>query len=159
MNTQPHGPLLPDGLAGTRRDFLKRSVSAAGLLAGAALAPVWTARAAEAPAAVGRPRIGCLSWNFHSLGAGSMPDEAIDIIGGLGFEGIELIICARPDLKTQWTDARVDKLKKQLEQQKLVVSQFAMFQPVVEGLSSLKPSEREESLDYFATGCRSPRKL
>lgn len=106
-----------------------------------------------------RPRIGCLSWNFHSLSAGANPEPAIDLIGGMGFEAIELIICHPNDIASYWTDAKVDQLKQQLERNKLVVSQFAMFQPVVEGLSSLKTSERERSFDRFATGCRIAARL
>jgi sugar phosphate isomerase/epimerase len=144
----------------TRRHFLKQAALAGGLLAAGPIAPGLFAQAAEAPAGRGaRPRIGCLSWNFHSLSPGSNPEQAIDIIGELGFEGIELIICARDDIKNYWTAAKVDELKKQLERHKLVVSQFVLFQPVVGGLSSLKAAEREESLDYFATGCRIGKKL
>jgi sugar phosphate isomerase/epimerase len=144
----------------TRRHFLQKTASAAGLLAGGVLLRPGPARAAE-PAAAGpdRPRLGSVSWNFHSLRPGSTPEEAIDIIGGLGFEGIELIICARDDIRNYWTDPKLDELKKQLAKWKLVVSQFVLFQPVVEGLTSLKPDERQQSLDYFETGCRIGRKL
>lgn len=106
-----------------------------------------------------RPRVGCLSWNFHALSAGANPEPAIDLIGELGFEGIELIICARSDLQNYWTDAKVEELRQRLERQKLVVAQFAMFQPVVEGLSSLDAAERERSLGYFERGCRIAKQL
>jgi len=32
-----------------------------------------------------------VSWNFNALTPGAHPEGAIDIIGGLGFESIELI--------------------------------------------------------------------
>jgi len=35
-----------------------------------------------------RPKIGCVSWCFHTLAPGGHPEEAIDIIGSLGFEGV-----------------------------------------------------------------------
>jgi sugar phosphate isomerase/epimerase len=157
MKTPPSSTATP---AQTRRQFLAQTAAAAGWVAGGALLSPGPGRAA-APAVPGqdRPRIGSVSWNFHSLRAGSNPEEAIDIIGQLGFEGIELIICAREDVRNYWTDAKVDQLKKQLERNKLVVSQFAMFQPVVEGLTSLKTEERQQSLDYFETGCRIGRRL
>jgi sugar phosphate isomerase/epimerase len=144
----------------SRREFLVRTVSAAGLVTGSTLFPsALSSAGAESAGTPGRPRIGCLSWNFHSLSPGANPERAIDIIGELGFEGIELIVCARDDIRTYWTDEKVDQLNKQLSRQKLTVSQFVLFQPVVEGLSSLNASEREQSLDYFETGCRLGKKL
>ena len=144
----------------SRRQFLSGAAAGAALLTCGGLVPstLVHAAAAEMTPAV-RPRLGCLSWNFHPLRAGVNPEEAIDIIGELGFEGIELIISAREDVPSYWTDAKIDQLKKQLERNKLVVSQFVLFQPVVEGLTSLRAGEREESLDYFTTGCRIGKKL
>lgn len=144
----------------TRRHFLAGTISTVPFLAaGSALSPSTARAQSQGAPASPRPRIGCLSWNFHSLRPGANPEEAIDIIGGLGFEAIELIVCARADVKGYWTEAKVDSLKIQLEQNKLAVSQFVLFQPVVEGLTSLKREEREESLDYFETGCRLARRF
>jgi sugar phosphate isomerase/epimerase len=103
--------------------------------------------------------VGCLSWCFHDLSPAADPEPAIDIIGELGFDGIELIVTARNDLKTFWTDERIDRLKQKLDHHKLRVSQFVMFQPVVEGLSSMKSDERAQALDYFEAGCRIGRRL
>jgi protein FrlC len=139
------------------------SVSRRRLLQSAALAAAASplgAAAAEPPApAAGRIKVGCLSWVFHDLGPGVDPEPAIDAIGDLGFDGIELIVTARRDLKDFWTDERIDAYKKKLEQKKLKVSQFVIFQPVVEGLSSTKPDERRQGLDYFEAGCRIGAKL
>ena len=44
-----------------------------------------------------------------------------------------------------WTDARIDRLKQKLVRNKLRVSQFVLFQPVVEGLSSTQPDVREQA--------------
>ena len=106
-----------------------------------------------------RARIGCVSWNFHSLGPGAHPEEAIDIIGSLGFEGVELIANSRRDIDEYWSDATIDRIRKQLERNHLVVSQFPFFQPVVEYLTSTNPVERKLSLDYFEKGCTIARKL
>jgi sugar phosphate isomerase/epimerase len=146
----------------TRRDFVK-------LTAGAALATAAGAargsRAAEQPArseapAGARPRIGCVSWCFHNLGAGNTrPDQAIETIGELGFEGIELILTGRGEIAGYWTDATIDAIRKRLDHFKLQVPQFALFQPVVEGLTSTKADERQQSLDRFEAGCRIAKKL
>jgi sugar phosphate isomerase/epimerase len=107
----------------------------------------------------GSPKFGSVSWNFHSLAPGAHPEEAIDIIGSLGFDGVELIANSRRDLDDYWTDATIARINKQLQKNRLVVPQFPMFQPVVEGLTSRKADERNRSLDYFEAGCRVGKKL
>jgi sugar phosphate isomerase/epimerase len=110
-------------------------------------------------AAARRIKISSVSWNFHSLAPGAHPEEAIDIIGSLGFDGVELIANSRRDIDDYWTDATIDRIRKQLERNKLGVPQFPCFQPVVEGLTSRDSQERKKSLDYFEAGCRIAKKL
>ena len=131
-----------------RREFLHTAAMAASAL------PLSTSVAQPASPAQGKLKVGCLSWVFHSLGPSADPEPAIDIIGGLGFDGIELIATSGGDFKTFWTDERVDRLKQKLERNKLRVPQFAMFQPVVEDLSSARREEREQALEHFESGCR-----
>ncbi len=114
---------------------------------------------ADNGAATPRPKIGSVSWNFHSLSPGGHPEEAIDIIGSLGFESIELIANSRKDVDEYWTDSTIDRIKKQLERNRLLVNQYPFFQPVVEGLTSTNAEERERSLDYFERGCLIAKKL
>ena len=115
--------------------------------------------AAPLAGATGRPKIGCVSWNFHSLAAGAHPEEAIDIIGSLGFDGIELIANSRRDVDEYWTDSTIARVRKQVERNHLVVNQYPMFQPVVEGLTSRDAEERKRSLEYFDRGCKIASKL
>ena len=144
MHTQPNL---------SRRQFLGTAA-----LATASLPSAFASNGAT-PVAPAKPKIGCLSWCFHDLSPGADPEPAIDMIGELGFDGIELIVNARGDLKTFWTDDRIDRLKLKLERNKLAVSQFALFQPVVEDLSSTKTDERDQALDYFEAGCRIAARL
>ncbi len=131
-----------------RRQFLE-------LTATAVAATPFLAHTAESSSdRPGKIQVGCVSWNFHSLAPAADPEAAIDIVGGLGFDGIELIATSRGDFKTFWTDERVDRLKLKLERNKLRVPQFAMFQPVVEDLSSARRDEREQALEHFESGCR-----
>jgi sugar phosphate isomerase/epimerase len=139
----------------SRREFVKAAAGAAVALGGASIANAETKQAVKK----GRPKVGCLSWCFHSFGAGADPTEAIDIMGRIGFEGTELILNAREDITNFWTDDKIDKLKKKLQQNKLAVAQFVIFQPVVQGLSSLDADTRERNLDYFEAGCRIGKKL
>jgi sugar phosphate isomerase/epimerase len=104
-------------------------------------------------------KVGCVSWCFHSFAAGTIPEEAIDIIGELGFDGTDLIVLGRDDITEYWHDATIDRLKKQLERNKLEVAQCVLFQPVVEGLTSADAEERKRNLDYFEAGCRIGQKL
>src|SRR5690349_646563 len=89
-----------------------------------------------------KPRVGCVSWCFHSFAGGADPAEAIDIIGEIGFEGVDLILLARADIQEFWTTARIDALRKQLERHKLEVAQFVIYQPVIEGLTSTDAAVR-----------------
>ena len=54
--------------------------------------------------AKGKLKVGCLSWCFHDFSPGVDSEPAIDIIGELGFDGIELIVTAQKDLKDFWSD-------------------------------------------------------
>ncbi len=115
--------------------------------------------AAFSQPASARPRIGCLSWCFHTFAPGADPEEAIDIIGEIGFEGIEMILLGREDIKRFWTGAKIDRLKKKLAQNRLALAQFVIFQPVIEGLTSRNAEERKRNLDYFEAGCRIGKQL
>jgi sugar phosphate isomerase/epimerase len=136
-------PLLTQA---SRREFIQ--VTGAAVLFGA-----------SADTANSRPKIGCLSACFHEFRAGANPEKAIDLIGEMGFEGIELFVCAKEDIPTYWTDSTLDRLKKQLERNRLQVSQLGLFQPVVEGLTSTDADERQRNLDAFEAGCRIASKL
>jgi sugar phosphate isomerase/epimerase len=111
------------------------------------------------PRAAGRPKIGCVSWCFHSFAGGSDPTEALDLIGEIGFEGTDLILLSREDIQGFWTEARIAAIRRQLERHKLAVAQFVIYQPVIEGLTSTDAAVRERNLDYFEDGCRLGRRL
>lgn len=145
MSTQP--------LPMNRRQFLQATA-----LATAAM-PLAGVSAEAPPAGTAKIKVGCLSWCFHDFSPGVDPEAAIDTIGELGFDGIEMIATASRDLKDFWTDDRVDRYKQKLEKNKLQVSQFVLFQPVVEGLSSTQTDERQQALDHFEAGCRIGQRL
>jgi len=137
-----------------RRQFLRTAAVTVSTL------PLASAPAAAAvPRYPGEPKVGCLSWCFHNLTPGADPEPAVDIIGNLGFDGVELIVNARRDLQDFWTEARIDRLNGKLQKNKLRVSQFVLFQPVVEDLSSTDRAARAQALDYFEAGCRIGKKL
>jgi len=152
---------MHDGVDCTRRDFVRLS---AGTVLAAAAGAAGQSQAAGQPVASqpppGRPRISSVSWNFHNLGAGNTrPDQAIEQIGELGFEGIELILTGRAEIAAYWTDATIDRIRKRLDHFKLQVAQFALFQPAVEELTSRSADERAKAIDRFEAGCRIAAKL
>lgn len=154
----------------TRRGFMKSSagtiaaVAATGTTTMGAEGGASRAKPAGSPAVnrkagKGRIRIGALSWCFHNFAPGADPSDALDILGRIGFEGTELIINAKQDITDFWTDARIDSIRKRLDKNKLEIAQFVLFQPVVEGLTSLNADERNRNLDCFEAGCKIGKKL
>jgi sugar phosphate isomerase/epimerase len=115
--------------------------------------------AAQRPPAPRRPRISCTSFAFHPFNTAGVPDDAIDTIGEIGFEGVELIVNSREQLRDYWTEAQCDALRKRLDKWRLAVPQFILYQPVVEGLTSLDPAERNRNLDFFEQGCRLAKRM
>lgn len=115
--------------------------------------------ASPTPRPTARPRIGCVSWCFHSFAPSADPEEAIDIMGQIGFEGTDLILNAPEDIQSFWTDEKISRIRERLQRNRLELAQFVLFQPVTAGLTSLDPAERERSLDNFEAGCRIGQKL
>ncbi len=144
-----------------RRQLLQTAAVAASGLSVPATAAEPSSRIQGKPAArvAGKPKVGCLSWCFHSLTPGADPEPGLDIIGQMGFDGVELIVNAPADLKDFWTDQRIERLNQKLQHNKLRVSQFVLFQPVVEDLSSTNPAAREQALNNFEAGCKIGKKL
>ena len=141
-----------------RRDFLKTAAVTA--MASSALSSRSSAAERIPGFEPGEMKLGCVSWNFRGIGAGPPADEPIDIIGGMGFDGIELIVSRPEDLDAYWKkDSVISDLKKKLNSYKLAVSQFVLFQSAVEDLSNLDADKRNRSLDVFEEGCKVAAKL
>ena len=104
-------------------------------------------------------KVGCTSWVFHPLSANQSPVNSIEILGEMGFDGIELIISASRDLTDLWTDRFIGEVRRHLDKYKMSVSQMAIFQPVVQDLSSLDHDKRMVALDKFEAGTVIAKKL
>ncbi len=136
----------------SRRAFLK-AVAASSVLSGPLSEGLAEASLSRKPKPA-RMKVGCVSWNLRGIGAGPPMDEPIDIVGQMGFEGIELIVSRAEDLDTYWKEPVISTLRKKLETCGLEVSQFVLFQSAVAGLSSLNADERNASLKVFERGCK-----
>lgn len=136
----------------SRRGFLK--AAAASSLWGAGLKEAVTEETRPKASGKGEMKIGSVSWNFRGIGAGPPMDEPIEIIGEMGFDGIELIVSRPEELETYWKEPVISQLRRKLDKYGLEVSQFVLFQSAVAGLSSLKVNERDASLKVFERGCK-----
>src|SRR3974377_677058 len=76
-----------------RRQFLQTTALAA------AAVPLLNPTVGGAAEGKGKPKVGCLSWCFHDFSPGVDPEPAIDIIGGLGFDGIKKMLTDPDALK------------------------------------------------------------
>ena len=148
-----------------RRSFLRKSV----LYSTAAMAAMNknTLYAGNAETLLGQVpvsagadiKVGAVSWNFHALSAGESPVNAIELLGEMGFDGIELIVSSPRDLTSLWTDQFISGVRRLLDKYKMMVSQMAMFQPVVQDLSNLDYDRRMRALDNFEAGTVIAKKL
>jgi sugar phosphate isomerase/epimerase len=101
----------------------------------------------------------CVSWSFHGFELNEDPEPAIDIIGGLGFDGIQMMICYASDLDTVWTEQKIKKVRERLKSNKLELTSICPFFPVVVGFGSNKNKEIEESLKNWERCCVIAQKL
>jgi sugar phosphate isomerase/epimerase len=104
-------------------------------------------------------KVGACSWAFHDFSANQSPVNSIELLGEMGFDGVELIVNAPSDLTNLWTDSLISVVRRLLDKYKMEVSQMAMFQPVVEDLSSLDYDKRMKALDNFEAGTVIAKKL
>ena len=135
----------------SRRTFLKATASA---LVPFALGESFAAESSPGTPKGKKMKIGSVSWNFRGIGAGPPMDEPIEVVGEMGFDGIELIVSRAEDLDTYWKEPVLSHLRKKLDKYHLEVSQFVLFQSAVAGLSSLNDDERNRSLEVFERGCK-----
>jgi sugar phosphate isomerase/epimerase len=99
-------------------------------------------------------KLGCACWTF-SKGRFLPPYEpTIEIIGDLGFDGIEFILRHPDDLNDYWTEQRIGELRRLCEARGLTISQFALFQDVVADLPSLDRTANARALDQFEQGAK-----
>ncbi len=141
-----------------RRQFLHTAAMTA--LASTALSGTSVSGASIAGFKPGEMKLSSVSWNFRGIGQGPPMDEPIEIIGGMGFDGIELIVSKPEDMETYWTkETIISGLKKKLDSYKLAASQFVLFQTAVADLTNLDHDKRSRSLDVFEAGCKAAQQL
>ncbi len=98
-------------------------------------------------------KIGCAAWTWTEPAHNPPYEEAIKSIGELGFDGIELILRDFEDVENYWTKDKRKEIKSMVDYYGLQVSQFAMFQNVMDGLASLEEEKKNRSIEAFKNGC------
>jgi sugar phosphate isomerase/epimerase len=97
-------------------------------------------------------KVGCAAWVFTAPRYNPPYEAAIEAIGEIGFESLELILCQKEDLEEYWTSSRIDAIRRQIDRCGLEISEFALYQDAVSHIVSLNPSEREDALETFEKG-------
>jgi len=130
-----------------RRDLL------AGLVAVEACKPVARAFARS------KPKIGCCSTCFQSSAPETSPETAVEIIGDIGFDGVELVIGSPKELHDYWTVRTLDRLQMLLRERQLGVPELGLYRLLVQDLTSPDADVRGRCLENFEAGCKIARKL
>lgn len=104
-------------------------------------------------------RIGCAAWVFTAPRYNPPYEDAIDAVGRIGFEAIELILYHKEDLDEYWTPERVDAIQRQIDGYGLQLSEFALYQDAISHIVSLDRAEREQALETFDKGAALAKRL
>jgi sugar phosphate isomerase/epimerase len=104
-------------------------------------------------------KVCCTAWVFTAPRYNPPYEQAIQTIGELGFDGIELILYDPSDLESYWTPRKIDEIVRLYRSHNLTLTEFALYQNVVAGLPDLDASAKQRSLDYFEQGCKLARSL
>jgi len=143
-----------------RRSFIQKSVLySAATVAAVNSNPLFAGNISASDPLSADIKVGAVSWVFHALRANASPVDAIETLGEMGFDGIELIASSPSDLTNLWSDRFIGEVRRLLDKYKMEVPQMAMFQPVVEDLSSLEYDKRMRALDNFEAGTVIAKKL
>ncbi len=104
-------------------------------------------------------KLGCGAWVYSSPHYQPPYDEAIRIIGEMGFDALELIAFEEKDLDEYYTPGTIKQLRELYESYGLTLSEFAVYTPVLEGLSNMDPAKREEGFEIFKKAVRVAKEL
>ncbi len=137
----------------TRRDFLATTVTFG---AGAVFNGIASARTAVVP----QIKVACCSLNFApKFAPGVDPVPAIETIGELGFDGIELLVMSSQDLKPIWSGEKLTQIQAALAKQKLAVTKVGAFSPMFGSIFSPDAKQQQAALDGFADVCAVAKQL
>jgi sugar phosphate isomerase/epimerase len=143
---------MTHGQLSRRKFFQVSGIAAASLLTHTSLAKGF--RSAK-PAI----QLSCCAANFHGFKAGADPLPAINLIGQLGFDGVELIALSPGDLSTIWNGEKLAIILKSLETNKLRVSRFGAFVPFFNNIFSDNQAELAVCFEQFDQACAAAKRI
>lgn len=79
-------------------------------------------------------------------------ENAVQKIGELGFDGLEMIVAEKEDLFDYYTPDRVKKLRSMYESYGMELSQLALYATVVTGLMETGKAKKQAAYDLFKKG-------
>lgn len=94
-------------------------------------------------------RLGCAAWVYSSPHYQPPYDEAIRIIGEMGFGALELIAFEEKDLDEYYTPETIHELRELYESYGMILSEFAVYTPVVADLAHMDEERREKAFEIF----------
>lgn len=97
-------------------------------------------------------KLGCGAWVYSSPHYQPPYDEAIRIIGDMGFDAVELISFEEKDLYEYYTADTIKQLRDLYESYGMILSEFAVYTPVVADLAHMDPERRERAFEIFKRG-------
>lgn len=94
-------------------------------------------------------KIGCAAWCFTAPHYQAPYEPAIQTIGNMGFDAIELIAHNHNDVEVYYTKEKIKELRQLINSYNMEISQFALYTELTQGLASMKEETRENALRYF----------
>lgn len=104
-------------------------------------------------------RLGCGAWVYSSPHYQPPYEEAVRIIGEMGFGALELIAFEEKDLDEYYTPEVVKKLRELYESYGMILSEFAVYTPVVADLAHMDENRREKAFAIFKKAALIAREL
>lgn len=86
-------------------------------------------------------------------------EDAIDIIGKMGFDGLELIAYTSEDLAGYYTPERCARLKKQIAHYGMELSEFILYAHAVVDMLNESRVKRDQALGVFERGLETAARL
>lgn len=104
-------------------------------------------------------KLGCAAWTLMKGEFAPPYEDLIRKVAGMGFDGIELMLRNKEDLRQYWTADKIAELKALLASLNLAVPQLVLFQNLMGGLASLDEGEKADSIAMFRAGCEVAQQL
>ncbi|RLB01360.1 MAG: sugar phosphate isomerase/epimerase, partial [Deltaproteobacteria bacterium] len=93
-------------------------------------------------------KLGCAAWCFTPKYQAPY-EKAIETIGRLGFDGVELIVSSKEELQHYYTPTKIGELRSLYSSYNLTLSEFVIYHDVIEELSSFDAEEKARGLEAF----------